>query len=171
MNTSLDSATGLGAAQPVLQQPVGTIHVVDPAPDNWIFITWNTMEEPIRVDREGRIVGALATEAAWSDDRTLELRLRRNVSFQDGEPFTALNVKQNFDEMQRWAAPHPPGTWFNFPPESVCEVVDSHTVRFHLPVPDGLALHKMRGFHVAGSSFWRELGFGYAKNGSGEGHW
>ncbi len=26
--------------------PVGTINVVDPNPLNWLFITWNTMEEP-----------------------------------------------------------------------------------------------------------------------------
>lgn len=26
----------------------GTLHVVDPSPLNWLFITWNTMEEPIR---------------------------------------------------------------------------------------------------------------------------
>jgi len=47
--------------------PVGTIHVVDPSPLNWLFITWNTMEEPIRVDQEGRVVNALATGAHWPD--------------------------------------------------------------------------------------------------------
>jgi hypothetical protein len=29
----------------------------------------------------------------------------------------------------------------------------------------------MRGFHIASTAFWREQGFGYAKLGSGEGHW
>jgi ABC-type transport system substrate-binding protein len=135
--------------------PAGTIHVVDPSPLNWLFITWNTMEEPIRVDQDGRVVNALATGARWLDDRTLELELRRGVRFQDGEPFTAHSIKQNFDEMQRWAAPHPPGTWINFPPESVAEVVSDHTIRFRFP----------------GSAFWRDVGFGYAKLGSGEGHW
>ncbi len=128
--------------------PVGTIYVFDPSPLNWLFITWNTMEEPIRVDQDGT-----------------------GVRFQDGEPFTAHSIKQNFDEMQRWIAPHPPGRWLNFPPESSCEVVNEHTVRFHFPGPDGLALGKMRGFHIASSAFWREQGFGYAKLGSGEGHW
>ncbi len=135
--------------------PVGTIHVVDPSPLNWLFITWNTMEEPIRVDQEGHIVPAL----------------RQGVRFQDGEPFTAYSIKQNFAEMQRWIAPHPPGSWLNFPPESVCEVVDDYIVRFRFPGPDGLALTKMRGFHIASSAFWHEQGFGYAKLGSGEGHW
>jgi ABC-type transport system substrate-binding protein len=105
----------------------------------------------------------------------LELELRRGVRFQDGEHFTAHNIKQNFDEMQRWAAPHPPGTWLNFPaPESTAEVVDDHTLRFHFPGPDGLAIGKFRGFHIASSAFWNGKdapGFGYKKFGSGEGHW
>jgi len=151
--------------------PVGTIHVVDPSPLNWLFITWNTMEEPIRTDEEGRIVHALASGSRWIDEKTLELTLRQGVRFQDGEPFTGHNIKQNFDEMQRWAAPHPPGTWLNFPPESSCEVVDDFTVRFHLPGPDGIALTKFRGFHIGSSAFWRETGFGYKSLGSGEGHW
>jgi ABC-type transport system substrate-binding protein len=158
-------------ARPQWRAPAGTIHVVDPSPLNWLFITWNTMEEPIRVDQDGRVVPALATAFQWLDDRTLELKLRQGVRFQDGEPFTAHSVKQNFDEMQRWTHPHPPGTWLNFPPESVAEVVDDFTIRFHFPGPDGLALGKMRGFHIASSAFWREIGFGYATLGTGEGHW
>ena len=55
--------------------------------------------------------------------------------------------------------------------ESVCAVVDDHTVRFHLPGPDGIATTKFRGFHIASSAFWREQGFGYKKLGSGEGQW
>jgi ABC-type transport system substrate-binding protein len=156
----------------VTHEPAGVIHVVDPSPLNWLFITWNTMEEPIRINEEGQGVMALARDARWLDDnRTLELDLREGVRFQDGEPFTAHSVRRNFDEMQRWAAPHPPGTWLNFPPESVCEVVDDHTVRFRFPAADGIALGKMRGFHIASSRFWDEIGFGYRKIGTGEGHW
>ena len=40
--------------------------------------------------------------------------------------------------------------------------------------PDGLAIGKFRGFHIASSAFWNGKdapGFGYKKFGSGEGHW
>ena len=67
--------------------------------------------------------------------------------------------------------PHPPGTWLNFHPDTRAEVLDDQTIRFHFPEPDGLAVGKMRGFHIASPAFWRETGFGYRKNGSGEGHW
>jgi len=32
-------------------------------------------------------------------------------------------------------------------------VIDDLTVRFHLPGPDGLAIGKMRGFHIASTAF------------------
>src|SRR5207249_2889007 len=49
--------------------PVGTINIVDPSPLNWLFITWNTMEEPIRIDEDGRTVFALAESADWPTEK------------------------------------------------------------------------------------------------------
>src|SRR5437870_9890529 len=47
---------------------------------------FRSMEEPIRVDQDGRVVPALATNASWPDEKTLELEVRPGVRFQDGEP-------------------------------------------------------------------------------------
>lgn len=151
--------------------PAGTVHVVDPHPLNWLYITWNTMEEPVRTDEQGHIVGAMMDSSWWVDDRTLEVRIRTDVVYQDGERFTPDNLKRAFDEVQRWKAPHPPGTYLNFHPDSTCEVVDDTTVRFAFPEPDGLALAKFRGMHVPSTRFWDEEGFGYRALGTGEGHW
>jgi ABC-type transport system substrate-binding protein len=151
--------------------PVGTVHVFDPNPLNWLFVTWNTMEEPVRTDHEGFTVMALAQDAVWRDGTTLEVTVRDGARFQDGEPCTAHSIKQNFDEVQKWAAPHPPGTYLNFHPDATCTVEDEQTCVFRFPEPDGLIMAKFRGFHIAGSSFWHTHGFGYKKTGSGEGHW
>jgi len=153
--------------------PIGTLRVVDPSPLNWLFITWNTMEEPIRTDHDGHAVYSMATGHRYIDGgKTLEIDVRKGVLFQNGEPLTAHHIKRSFDEMQRWEAPHPPGTWLNFPPESVAEVIHDHQIRFHFPEPDGLAIAKMRGFHVSSNSFWSEgPGFGYTREGSGNGNW
>ncbi|RUQ28691.1 ABC transporter substrate-binding protein [Peribacillus cavernae] len=147
------------------------IQVVDPSPLNWLFVLYNTMEEPIRSDPDGHIVPSLATEASWFNPHTLEVQLRKGVTFHDGAPFTAKNVKESFDELQRWTAPHPPGTWLNFDKGAKCKVLDDYTVHFTFPSPDGLAIGKMRAFHIGNQLFWSQLGFGYARNGSGEGHW
>jgi hypothetical protein len=74
--------------------------------------------------------------------------------------------------VQKWKAPHPPGTYLNFHPDTTVDVTDDHTIRFNFPEPDGLALAKFRGFHIPSERFWTDGGgFGYRKLGTGEGHW
>jgi len=54
--------------------PVGSINVVDPHPLNWLYITWNTMEEPVRTDEKGNIVGAAMEDSFW-EGATLVVRV------------------------------------------------------------------------------------------------
>ena len=153
-------------------EPVGVVRVVDPSPLNWLYITYNTVEELVRVDTQGKIRPAAMKSYRWKDDgHTLEVRVREGERFPDGEALTALSVKRSFDEQGRWAAPHPPGTHFNFDRRTRCEVTGERVVRFHLPEPDGLALGKLRAMHIMSTRFWDEIGFGYERNGTGEGHW
>jgi hypothetical protein len=44
------------------------VRIVDPSPLNWLCITWNKMEEPIRIDQDGRIGYALAESSGWVED-------------------------------------------------------------------------------------------------------
>jgi hypothetical protein len=53
----------------------------------------------------------------------------------------------------------------------VAEIIDDHKLRISFPEPDGLVLGKMRGMHIPSTRFWEEIGFGYKKLGTGEGHW
>ncbi len=64
--------------------PVGTVNVVDPHPLNWLYITWNTMEEPVRTDEKGNIVGAAMEDSFW-EDATLVVKVREGVRFQLAE--------------------------------------------------------------------------------------
>jgi ABC-type transport system substrate-binding protein len=152
-------------------KPVGTVHVVDPNPLNWLYITYNTVEELVRVTPVGITRSAAMKTYRWLDDRTLEIDVRQGNRFPDGELITAATVKRAFDEAFRWRAPHPPGTHFNLDPRTRCEIVGDYRVQLHLPEPDGLALGKLRAYHIMSTAFWAGPGFGYARNGSGEGHW
>lgn len=153
------------------RDPRGTIYVVDRSPLNWLYITYNTVEELVRTDEKGHVVPAAMESYKWVDDLTLEVYLRPN-KFQSGEPLTARNVKQSFDEMQKRQAPHPPGTQFNLYPGTRMEVVDETTVRYHLPKPDGMVFGKMRAMHLMNPLFWDTIGFGYTRRDkTGEGHW
>jgi len=152
-------------------EPTGTVHVVDPSPLNWLYITYNTAEELVRVRPNGVTTTAAMKSYRWVDDRTLEVVVRSGNRFPDGEPLTAATVKRAFDEVFRWQAPHPPGTHFNIDPRTRVEVTGEHQVRLHLPEPDGLVLGKLRAVHLMSTAFWNGPGFGYARDASGEGHW
>ena len=153
------------------REPAGTIRVVDPSPLNWLWITYATVEELVRVTRQGKVRPAAMRWYRWVDDRTLEVHLRRGERFPDGEPLTAHGVRRAWEEVARWRAPHPPGTQFNLDQRTRLEVTGERTVRLHLPEPDGLALGKLRAMHLMSTAFWNGPGFGYERQGRGEGHW
>ena len=85
-----------------LRTPQGSITIVDPSPLNWLFITWNTVEEPVRTDRDGRIVPAVLTDFRWLDGgTTLEIDVREDVVFQDGEPLAATWLQPREERTDR----------------------------------------------------------------------
>ena len=102
------------------------------------------MEETVRVNSDGRSTPGLAEKQTWLDDKTLQIKLRKNVEFQDGEKLNATTFRRSYDEVQRWVNPHPPGAFLNFAKDSSMEVVDDHTINFKFPEPDGSAIMKLR---------------------------
>lgn len=53
-------------------QPRGTVHVVDPSPLNWLYVTYNTVEELVRVTPGGKVRPAAMRWYRWKDERTLD---------------------------------------------------------------------------------------------------
>ncbi|GAB7009080.1 ABC transporter substrate-binding protein [Halorubrum trueperi] len=75
---------------------------------------------------------ALATEWEWSDDTTLEVTLRDDITFHDGEPITAEDVKFTYEIVDEWAH----GQYQSLVQQiSEIEAVDEQTVRFNLEDP------------------------------------
>lgn len=80
----------------------------------------------------------LATDWTWRDDKTLELHLRKGVTFQNGDPFTAADVAYTVD-----FAKNPENRVFDRKTSEWIdrvEVVDDHTVVFHAKEVTPLAL-------------------------------
>jgi ABC-type transport system substrate-binding protein len=155
------TTSGLAQRAPT---PRGELHVVDPDPLNWAWITWNVFEHLIETDQHGKLVPRLATSWRWLDERTLEMKLRQGVRFHNGESFDAEAVKLNWEQNTELRQPHIIGEYVNFKPGSRIEIVDRFTVRFLFPEPDGAALVKLALVHMGSRQFYRELGWG-------EKHW
>lgn len=171
---ALAAAAGVGlslaVSVPALAKEYPTVTVVDPSPLNWLWITWNTMEEPVRVDHNGRTQPALAESWEWQNPKTLELDMRDGAVFQDDSKFDAAELKRSFDEVQNWENPHPPGPWLNFAPEANMEMPDGDTIVFNTEVVDGATVTKLRGMHVGSMRFWNQGGF-ETEDGTAEGNW
>ncbi len=157
--------------RPVRDEPRGTVRVVDPNPLNWLYITYNTVEEPIRVTEQGKVRPAAMSRYRWREEQALEITVRDGERFADGTVLDAESVRRSFVEQIRWQSPHPPGTHLNIDQRTRAEVVDHRTLRLHLPHPDGLTVGKLRATHVMSERFWRDLGFGYEREKTGEGNW
>ena len=87
--------------------------------------------------------GNLATEWTWIDDVTLELKLREDVKFHNGEPFTAADVVYTVD----FVADEANGvkTQRNVNWMESAEKVDDYTVRLHLKAPFPAAIEYLSG--------------------------
>jgi peptide/nickel transport system substrate-binding protein len=118
------------------------------------------MEHLMELDQDGTLVPRLATSWRWLNDRTLEVELRRGVTFHNGEIFDAEIVRLNWQENLRLRQPHQSGTYMNFEPGSRLEIVSPQIVRFIFPEPDGMALAKLSVMHIGNRQFYREFGWG-----------
>lgn len=78
------------------------------------------------LDEENRRIPALATEAEWIDDNTIEIALVHNACFSDGTPVTAKDVKFTFD----MALTNPVGS--NLTGLISTDIVDDYTVRMNM---------------------------------------
>ena len=85
------------------------------------------------VDERLNIVPQLATSYEWSADRkALTLKLRRGVTFHDGEKFDAAAVKFNIERHKNMAGSNRRG---ELAPVTGVDVVDESTARLNLSAP------------------------------------
>jgi len=85
------------------------------------------------LDDKLNIVPQLATGYQWSaDNKSLLIKLRQGVSFQDGEKFDAAAVKFNIERHKTMAGSNRRG---ELKPVTSVDVVDAHTVRLNLSAP------------------------------------
>jgi peptide/nickel transport system substrate-binding protein len=92
------------------------------------YFTFDTL---IRRDffDNNNLIPSLATDWKRTDDKTLEMNLRKDVVWQDGTPFTAADVKYTFDRIVGKDPKLEVASPGYFPLQSV-EMLDDYRVRF-----------------------------------------
>ncbi len=103
----------------------------------------HVFEGLIRRDDNQKLVPALAASWKSVDDLTWEFKLRKNVRFHDGSPFTAEDVVFTLKRVPN--VPNSPSSFATFTKPIVdVKIVDSHTIIFktatpHVLLPSDLA--------------------------------
>ena len=116
----------------------------------------------VTYDEELNIVPMLATSWEISEDgRTYTFQLREDVTFHNGEPFTASDVVYAFTA---GADPQYQSQWLGrFQQIEEIEAVDEHTVTLTLQAPNAAFLDQITYFGIPSSSAHQEKGAdGYA---------
>lgn len=127
-------------------QDPGSWDPVDTFLLNWASVATNIFDGLVYRGPDLKIVPALAT--SWETlDGGLRLRfhLRRNVRFQDGEPFNAAAVKFTFDRLLGEQGSKGPQR-SNYASIQSVEVIDIDTVDLRLKAPDAVLLTNLAGF-------------------------
>jgi len=137
--------------------PRGTLKVVDFWGLSYAAVS-NHAEGLVMLDKDNNRVPCLAEAWKWIDERTIEFKLRRGVSFHNGETFNAEAVRLNWEAYK--ALEVPVSLFLTIPDGTVFEIVDEYTVRFTFPEPDGLALAKFGAFFQFAPAFFAAHKFG-----------
>jgi len=155
----IELSLGIAASPPFLveewlfrEKLRGTLRVVD------LFIPsasvmFNYAEGLVTLGKDNNWTACLAEDARWIDERTIEFKLRKGVTFHNGEKFNAEAVRVNWEEYRRMESPRP--NPFNaLPDETILEIIDDYTVRFTFREPDALAFSKFLWFPQIAPAFF-----------------
>jgi peptide/nickel transport system substrate-binding protein len=93
-----------------------------------------------------KIEPGLATSWQWLDPKTLQVKLRQGVTFQDGEPFNAQAVAFTFNDFLLGAPGKASPQLSNYTTIDHVQVVDDYTVNFVMKEVDPVLVTKLAGY-------------------------
>jgi peptide/nickel transport system substrate-binding protein len=118
-------------------------HAVNLNPNN--NIGWHVFDALVNVDRDARIVPGLAESWRAVDPTTWEFKLRRNVKFHDGTPFTAEDVIFSIERAEKL----PNGQFASFVQRLVSrQAVDPYTVRVKTATPYAMVPYDLNSIFI-----------------------
>ena len=124
------------------------INTLDPTmgPEvNSLNVAFSTMEPLLRLDAQGNLKPLLAESWEVVDNTTYVFRLRKNVKFHNGEPFTGQAVEYSWKRSQEKHRAN------KTPCSSIARIdhLDDHTIRIVTDKPDPIFLKKMANVSCA----------------------
>ena len=133
-----------------------------------INVNANIYDALLSRDADLKIIPGLAVSQNRISDTVLELKLRKNVTFHNGDPFTAKDVKFSLDRVLNKDERSPQRGWINT--ISSVDVVDDDTVRITTSVPDPVLPARLTLINIVSKNYFDKVGAeGIAANPVGTG--
>ena len=156
--TVAPSSSGAGTKTDLTVSTAFVPTTLDPMIDGVAATETKLLMDPLfTYGSDMRIEPGLATEWHLADDTTWELKLRQDVKFHNGDPFTAADVKFNFDRILDPATKsRQVPTWY--PQVAEVQIVDDFTVRILTKVPWPAMPNLVAFMRVAPAKYFQEVG-------------
>ena len=120
-------------------------HYHNLSPNNGLLL--HVFEPLVKRDDNQKLVPGLAVSWKAIDDLTWEFKLRKNVRFHDGSPFTAADVAYTLQRVPN--VPNSPSSFATFTKPIVdVKVVDAHTIVFKTAAPHVLLPSDMGSVYI-----------------------
>jgi peptide/nickel transport system substrate-binding protein len=144
---------------------VGDPHSWDPIDTfllDWSTIATSVFEGLVERTTDLKIQPGLAESWEYKDDKTLQFKLRKGVTFHNGEPFNAEAVKFTFDRLLGEDGKKGPQQ-ANYASIDHVEVVDEYTVNFILKEKDPVLITKLASYGgvIVPPKYYKEKGDDY----------
>ncbi len=124
-----------------------------------IKVFYNIFDTLLTTDADGKFVGQLAESYEWKDDKTLRVVLRKGITFQNGEPCTAEDIKFTFD---RILSGYGDGTVaMLYETLDSVSIIDDLTVEFKTKVVDSAFLDRLSsawGAYIVPKDYLEKVG-------------
>jgi len=138
------------SADIVSLDPIDTYSLINGRWQENVFspLVWRDQNLVVYDGKDGRPAPSegygLAESFQYIDDKTLEFKLRKGITFQNGEPFNAASVKSTFTRMLDKANKSPQA--FNYTAIDSVQIVDDYTARLIFKSVDPVMVTKLAGY-------------------------
>ena len=111
-------------------------------------------------DADGKLTPGLAESWKFSDDTTLELTLKKGVTFSNGEPFNAEVAKYNLDRVTgKLAGAKPTLNAANYASIDAVNALDATSLQIKLKKPNLVLLRYLRDKYMVPMQYTKDSGF------------
>lgn len=141
---------------------------LDPAPFVNKQISYLLFDSLVKWDNKGKIVNSIASQIKRLDPTTLEITLKENIHFHNGEPLKADSVKFSIERLLDKKNNSPLYSLLNS--ISRIELIDDYKLKIYTKKPDYALVQKLAYVHIIPADYFKQVGetnFGKHPVGSG----